>query len=1302
MRNSNTAFIQFYKNTFTMPYSKKIVSILLCIFLKSTSVFSQIVDASPEIQTICSGGSATLTAVVTPGGPGSLPTTSYAISSVPYAPDPYTAGTAVTLSDDSQTGLLPIGFTFCFYGNSYTQFIIGSNNWIGFQAGETSTWVTAPIPNTSSFVAPRNTIMGAWQDINPGIGGTVKYALYGVAPFRRLSVSWRNVPTFSCGVLYTSQITIYESTNIIETHFANKPICSSWNSGRAVHGLHNATGTLATVVPGRNNTTWTTTNETRRFTPNGIATYTINWYVLPSNTLVGTGSPITVTPPAGQPSTSYYASITGTSGCGSALSSTDTVVVLQTIVPAITASNNGPLCSGTTLNLDCLPGGVPGATYAWSGPAGFTSTLQNPTIPSATAANSGVYTVTMTVAGCSVSPASTTVTLYPTPATPLAFGTTPICSGSALGLTTTSIGPIWNWTGPGGFTSTLQNPTIAAATVGATGTYSVTATSASGCVSLPGLVNITVNPTPVAPTAPSQSICFGLSASLSASGSGATYEWYNAPGGTMLATGASFTTPALTTTTTYYVQTNAGGCIGAQTAVTVTVAPIITVNAGVDDSICSGGNYTLGVTPSGGGYTNSWSAPGLPGFSSSATPVVSPVATTTYSVIVTDNFGCTGTNFVTITVGTPLIMTATGTPANCSGACDGTGNVSASGSYGGYLYNWSTGATSTSVSSLCASTYTVEVTDLFGCTAQDTVQVVEPSPIALSISSINSNCNQADGSASVVASGGTGGYSYLWSNGQTTATAIDLISGSYCVTVTDINGCFDSICVNVLNTPGVTATITNTPVSCNGLCDGTASISASSGVLPYTYLWNNGQTTPIASGLCPGLYTCTITDANGCTNTASATITQPTIIILDAIPPVTICIGQSTTLNAAANGGHPLGGYTFNWTAPAFTGPSNTVTPLTTTTYTLTATDTAGCISASPQTVTVTVNAPLSVVASPNVSICPGGNTTLTSLATGGDGTYVYSWMPGAGAASSFNVSPASTTNYTITITDGCTTTPATATVTVTVLPLPIIAFSPNITSGCFPTCITFTDATTVSGGAVASWSWNLGDGTTSTLQNPATHCSYAAGTYDITLTVITTGGCSSTSTINNMITIYPQPVAQFIFGPQPTNTEAPIINFTDLSVDATNWSWNFGDPANLSQPNNSNQMNPSHMYADSGQYCVTLTVQSIGGCADTTTNCLRIEPEYTCYIPNAFTPNGDDMNNVFAPKGQNIVEFTMRIFDRWGNMIFKSNSMNDGWNGIVQNKSIVVQEDVYVYNIEIKDNLGLKHLYIGHVTVVK
>lgn len=1283
-----------------MTHSKKIlISVLTGLFQISLS-FAQVVDASPETQTICAGSSATLTAVVTPGGPGSLPTTSYAISTVAYAPDPLTAGTSVALSDDSQTGLLPIGFTFCYYGNSYTQFIIGSNNWIGFSTGQTSTWVTTTIPNNTGS-APRNTIMGAWQDINPGVGGTVKYAVYGVAPFRRLSVSWSNVPMFSCGTLYSSQITIFESTNIIETRIANKPLCTGWNGGKAVHGLHNATGTLATVVAGRNNTQWITSNETTRFTPNGVATYTISWYVLPSNTLVGTGSPITVTPPAGQPSTSYYAAITGTSGCGAALASTDTVVVLQTIVPPITASNNGPICSGNTLTLGCLPG-TAGATYSWTGPGGFTSTLQNPTIASTTTANSGVYTVTATIAGCSSAPATTTAIVNLTPVTPAAAATTPICSGNTLNLSTTSTGPSYNWSGPGGFTSTLQNPSIASVTTGATGTYSVTATSAAGCTSLPGTVNVTVNPTPVAPTVANQSICFGMTATLTASVSGPVYEWFDAPGGTLLGTGSSFTTPPITTTTNYYVQSTAIGCTGPMTTVTVTVAPSIVVNAGPDDSICSGTSYTLGTTPSGAGYTYSWSAPGTPGFSTNASPTVTPSATTTYTVVVTDALGCTGTDAVTITVGSLLTLNSSGTPANCAVSCDGTGMVTASGSFGTYVYNWSNGATTPAISSLCASVYTVNVTDMFGCTATDTIQVLEPAPLALTISSVTSNCNQPDGSAAVVASGGVGGYSYLWSNGQTTATAINLIPGSYCATVTDANGCFDSVCVTVPNTPGVTATITSNPVTCNSLCDGTAAVTGNLGVTPYTYLWSNGQTTPGVTGLCPGSYTCTITDASGCTATASATITQPTIIMIDVIPPSTICLGQSITLNASASGGHPLGGYTFNWMSPAYTGPSYTVSPTATTTYTITATDTAGCVSQSPQTVTITVNPALGVVTGPDVSICPGASTTLTATPSGGNGSYTYNWMPGTGTASTMTVSPASTTTYTVTITDGCTSLPATATVTVTILPLPVVSFTSTTPTGCEPMCVTFTDASTIAAGSsISGWSWNFGNGTTFALQAPPPVC-YNSGNYDITLTVTSNGGCTSTSTINNMITIYPQPVAQFTFGPQPATMEAPTISFTDLSINAATWSWNFDDPSNLYESNTSSEMNPDHIYADSGTYCVTLIVQSLGGCSDTAVNCVTISPEYTFYIPNAFTPDDDNLNNIFIPKGQNIAEFSMRIFDRWGNMIFKSSSLNEGWDGKVMGKSEVAQQDVYVYHIELKDKKGQKHRYIGHVTIVK
>jgi len=1270
----------------------------------SSASFSQIVDASPETQTICAGGNANLTAIVIPGGPGSLPTTNYAISGIPYAPNAFTGGTSITLSDDSQSGALPIGFTFCFFGTSYTQFYIGSNGWVAFSP-QSTTYTSAPIPSTLATV-PKNCVMGPWQDWHPGVAGGpyINYQTLGVAPNRRLVVNWNNCPMFSCTTtLGRFQIVLYESTNIVENHIATKPNCMAWAGGTAVQGLHNAAGTVAFVVAGRNSTAWTTTNEAQRYTPNGVATYTINWYVLPSNTLVGTGSPITVTPPAGQPSTSYYAAITGTSGCGAALASTDTVVVLQTVVPAITAGNNGPICAGAPLNLTTLPA-IPGATYAWTGPGGFTSTLANPTIPVSAVGNSGVYTVTPTLAGCTGAPATTTVTINPVPATPVAAGTTPICSGTTLNLSTTSTGPTWSWTGPGGYTSTLQNPSIVSATTGASGIYSVTATSAAGCTSLPGTINITVNPTPVAPTAANQNICFGMSATLTASGSGATYQWYDAPAaGTLLGSGATYNTPPIAATTNYYVQTTALGCTGPMTTVTVTVAPSLTANAGVDDSICSGSSYILGASPTGAGYTYTWDAPGTPGFSTSATPTVTPAATTTYTVTVADALGCTGTDAVTITVGSPLAVTVNVTPAICFAACNGTGSVSASGSFGGYSYSWSTGSAATVINSLCASTYTVTVTDLFGCTASNTITVTQPTQIVLAGSTTTSNCNQPDGSATVVAAGGSGGYAYLWSpGGQTTATATNLIPGLYCVTVTDLNGCFDSICLTVPNTPGVNITIASTQVTCNGLCDGTATVTASLGIAPYAYLWMpGGQITPVATGLCPGSYTCTITDANGCTITASATITQPNVILINTIPAVTICVGQSTTLMASATGGHPLGGYTFDWMAPAFTGANNTVSPTVTTTYTVIATDTAGCVSQSPQTVTVTVNPALAVFPSANVSICPGASTTLSAVASGGDGSYIYSWMPGSGAASTFSVSPATTTTYTITITDACTTLPATGTVTVTVLPLPVVSFTPNVITGCEPTCVTFTDASTVAGGTVTAWNWNFGNGTTSALQSPTPVC-YNDGIFDITLTVTSNGGCTTTSTINNMITIYPQPVAQFVFGPQPTTTENPTINFTDLSVDGTTWSWDFGDPGNLYEPNSSSQTNPSHTYGDTGTYCVTLTVQSPGGCSDITTNCLVIEPEYTFYIPNGFTPNGDGLNPVFAPKGQNIEEFTMRIYDRWGNMIFRSTAVNEGWDGKVQGKADIAQQDVYVYTIDVKDNLGKRHKYTGTVTIVK
>ncbi|MBK7181705.1 MAG: hypothetical protein IPH89_01565 [Bacteroidetes bacterium] len=272
--------------------------LLVALCISTYSLKAQAIDAEPEVSTVCGGGSASLTATVipagSPGAPGSLPTTDYAISSVPFSTDPFTSGTAVALTDDSQTGLvIPIGFTFCYFGTEYTVANIGSNNWLSFSAAQSTTYTPQAIPSATNF--PVNAILGPFQDINPGAGGTVRYATYGTAPFRRFVVSWNNVPMFSCtGQLYSSQIIIYETTNIIETHIANKSVCPGWVGGRATHGLQNTTGTVAIAVPGRNNTQWTASNEGTRFTPNGVATYTINWYILPANTLIGTGPSITV------------------------------------------------------------------------------------------------------------------------------------------------------------------------------------------------------------------------------------------------------------------------------------------------------------------------------------------------------------------------------------------------------------------------------------------------------------------------------------------------------------------------------------------------------------------------------------------------------------------------------------------------------------------------------------------------------------------------------------------------------------------------------------------------------------------------------------------------------------------------------------------------------------------------------------------------------------------------------------------------------------------------------------------------
>ncbi|MDN3635829.1 SprB repeat-containing protein, partial [Neolewinella lacunae] len=191
--------------------------------------------------------------------------------------------------------------------------------------------------------------------------------------------------------------------------------------------------------------------------------------------------------------------------------------------------------------------------------------------------------------------------------------------------------------------------------------------------------------------------------------------------------------------------------------------------------------------------------------------------------------------------------------------------------------------------------------------------VNEPTDLEAAIADTDVLCNgDTDGTLTVVATGGTLDYTYLWSNGQTTATATGLAAGTYTVTVTDANGCTETATGTVNEPTDLEAAIADTDVLCNGDTDGTLTVVATGGTPDYTYLWSNGQTTATATGLAAGIYTVTVTDANGCTETATGTVNEPTELTLTGMETDVECNGDATgAINITVGGGTP--DYTYLW-----------------------------------------------------------------------------------------------------------------------------------------------------------------------------------------------------------------------------------------------------------------------------------------------------------------------------------------------------------------------------------------------------
>ncbi len=274
--------------------------------------------------------------------------------------------------------------------------------------------------------------------------------------------------------------------------------------------------------------------------------------------------------------------------------------------------------------------------------------------------------------------------------------------------------------------------------------------------------------------------------------------------------------------------------------------------------------------------------------------------------------------------------------------------------------------------------------------------------------------------------------------------------------------------------------------------------------------------------------------------------------------------------------------------------------------------------------------------------------------------------------------------------------------------PNPVVIFSasPNLI-GCEALCLTFTDLSIVATGGLIQWLWNPGDGSPLGSSQNFAHCYHNNSIYDpdtlnVSLTVTSDSGCVTSGTRNNYITVYPNPTAIFTVQPQTTTILDPVISITNLSTGADFFAWNFGAPIPAWNDTSSMQHPLPHTYLDTGTYVVMLITSTKHNCKDTTYQTVIIEPDFTFYIPNSFTPNDDGINDSFSGKGIFIKEYEMSIYDRWGNLIFFTDDIDKPWDGKANHGNEMAQRDVYVYSVKVTDYKRKKHSFKGVVTLVR
>ncbi|MBL4656600.1 MAG: gliding motility-associated C-terminal domain-containing protein, partial [Flavobacteriales bacterium] len=926
-----------------------------------------------------------------------------------------------------------------------------------------------------------------------------------------------------------------------------------------------------------------------------------------------------------------------------------------------------------------LSGGTAPFTYLWS---------NGQTGSSDTALLAGVYTVTITDgSGCTDS-LSAVVNGLGGPG--LTTSSTDVsCNGTSDGSgTATASGGVapytYIWDDPGSQT------TSSAGGLGG-GTFNVSVSDTSGCIVI-GTVTI-IEPPPIvlnlSSTAASCGISDGAATVLAAGGTGSYSYLWSPAGGTA--------NPAVGLAGGIYtvVVTDSSGCT-ATDSVTVsnTGGPVAAISGTTDASCFSVNDGTATVTVVGGSLplSYSWSPSG--GTDTTGTGL----GPGTYVVTITDAGGCISTATALVSSPPDILLNLASSDMSCAGVMDGSVIVVAAGGTGAFTYLWApSGDTTTISSNLGAGTYSVIVTDANGCSSSDTVSVAEPLSMILNFDSIPATCGASDGAAIVAVTGGTGPYSYSWSpSGSTSDTASGVSVGVYTVTVTDSKSCFivDSVIVN--NAGGQTAALLmSSNVTCGGGVNGSAEVSVTGGTTPYVYAWSTSpsQTNAIATGLSAGSYNCTVTDAALCIAIVPVTITEPLPIVVTIDPDSTVCPNSSFNFSAYATGGTQP--YVFGWNNNLIVGANQTVIITQDTSFTVNVSDANFC-SGNSATINIMVGPPLDVIAFGTATICMNDSTPISAIGSGGSQPYTLSWDNGAGTGSPVVVGPLGSTTFHVTITDACSATDEDSiriTITPDLILQPLFAFlCPGVTDTLYAT------------GAENYW-W-IDEITLDTLSTDSFIIITPDSSFNYIIYATDSNDCPNQDTVT--VTVYNTISADFMADPEVTTIFEPTIQFTDLSLgDPITWMWDFGDTST------SNIQHPSHTYSDTGYYLVELVVTDDHNCPDSIYLNVRVKEVYSLFAPNTFTPDGDGINDYFFPVGIGVQDqgFEFYIFDRWGDLIYKStgtfgdyvtNTPLIGWNGKANYGDEVAQEDVYIWLVQALDaDLGV-HQYIGHITLLK